>query len=362
MSTILETVWDLEPHTEKKHEILRRYFQAWLPILAQANARLLYIDAFAGPGEYSKGEDGSPLVILKAARDHVLKFSSELICLFVESKDDRYQHLMEVLERIKPTLPDNIKFRAFRGEFNDQLTRILASVEEQRKLRAPTLAFMDPFGFSEPPFSTIAKLMKYPKSEVLVNFMYQEINRFLSAPQFAAHFDAKFGTPEWREATKISDALERLRAIHDLYFKQLGRVAKYVQAFLMVNKSNSPDYLLFFATNSLKGMEAMLQAMWKADPTGEFQFSDFIEARKQLPLFPAAPDYDLLREILTYEFRHTEIEIGVLGDWVVENKFLRTHIRTVLAQLEKEGVVSLVNPKPGRRRYTYPDGTILRFR
>ena len=90
MSKIIRTVWDIEPHTAKKHEILRRYFQAWLPILGRYNSRLLYIDAFAGPGEYSKGEDGSPLVILKAARDHVLRPSCELVCLFIESDDDRY--------------------------------------------------------------------------------------------------------------------------------------------------------------------------------------------------------------------------------------------------------------------------------
>ena len=242
--SILETVWELEPHTAKKHEILRRYFQAWLPILAQTNARLLYIDAFAGPGEYNKGEDGSPLVILKAARDHVLKFTSELVCIFVESEDDRYKHLVEVLERIRPTLPGNIKFRALHGKFNDQLTQIFASLDDQRKRRAPTLAFVDPFGFSQTPFSTIAKLLKYPKSEVLVNFMYEEINRFLSVPEFAAHFDTQFGTPEWREAAKNSDPLGRLRAIHDLYLKQLRTFAKYVRAFLMVNKSNTPDYFL----------------------------------------------------------------------------------------------------------------------
>jgi three-Cys-motif partner protein len=132
MSKISETVWHLEPHTAKKHEILRRYFQAWLPILGQTNPRLLYIDAFAGPGEYIDGEEGSPVVVLNAARDHVLKPTTELICLFVESKTDRYQHLVEVLERIRPTLPSNIKFRAFHGEFNDQLPEIFASVEEQK--------------------------------------------------------------------------------------------------------------------------------------------------------------------------------------------------------------------------------------
>jgi len=70
MSKQLDTIWDLEPHTAKKHEILRRSFEAWLPIMARYNGRVVYIDGFAGPGWYSKGEDGSPVVVLKAARDH----------------------------------------------------------------------------------------------------------------------------------------------------------------------------------------------------------------------------------------------------------------------------------------------------
>jgi three-Cys-motif partner protein len=85
MSKPPETVWDLEPHTAKKHEILRRYFQAWLPIMVRWNNRVLFIDGFAGPGEYSRGEDGSPVIVLKAARDHTHKFEAELVCLFVEA-------------------------------------------------------------------------------------------------------------------------------------------------------------------------------------------------------------------------------------------------------------------------------------
>jgi len=90
MSKALGTVWDLEPHTAKKHEILRRYFEAWLPIMVKWNSRVLFIDGFAGPGEYSKGEDGSPVIVLKAARDHTHKFESELVCLFVEADRPRY--------------------------------------------------------------------------------------------------------------------------------------------------------------------------------------------------------------------------------------------------------------------------------
>ncbi len=64
-----DVLWALEPHTAAKHAILRRYLQAWFPIMASANARFLYIDGFAGPGEYSGGEDGSPVIALKTARE-----------------------------------------------------------------------------------------------------------------------------------------------------------------------------------------------------------------------------------------------------------------------------------------------------
>ena len=365
MSKALQTVWDLEPHTAKKHEIFRRYFQAWMPILGRTNPRLLYIDAFAGPGEYSKGEDGSPQIVLKAARDHVLKLSCKLRCVFIEDDKERYDHLLAVLERIKPTLPSNVKFRPpLQGTFNQHLTDIFSEIDEQKRHHAPTLAFVDPFGFSHTPYSAIARMLSYPKTEVLINFMYEEINRFLSNPQFAAHFDSLFGTPDWRSAIGITDPDDRLFAIHDFYLEQIRKAAKYVRAFLMRNKSNSPDYFLFFATNSFEGLEEMKNAMWKVDPTGEFMFSDFTDTDNQLPLFAAEPDYASLRETIASEFRRTEIEIGDLGDWVVEyTPFRRTHIkRHVLAPMENDGDVAVPKPKPGRKPGTYPDGTILKFR
>jgi len=362
MGKIVETVWNIEPHTAKKHEILRRYFQAWLPILGRYNSRLLYIDAFAGPGEYSKGEDGSPLVILKAARDHVLKPSCELVCLFIESEDGRYAHLLRVLERIKPTLPSNIKFRALHGKFTDHRAEIFAQLDEQARRRGPTLAFVDPFGFSQTPFTTIARLLSYEKSEVLVNFMYGEINRFLSNPEFAARFDALFGKPDWRNVLNNTVPMNRFYWIYDLYHDQLKTVAMYVNAFLMRNESNAPDYLLFFATNSLKGTEAMLEALWRAAPNGQFQFSDFIEAKKQIPLFQEEPNYDLLRRILVREFRRVQIDFDLLGEWVIENVgFLPKHVRHIVVEMEKGGELSVVECKPNRKPYTYPEGTILGF-
>ena len=117
MSKSLGTIWDLEAHTARKHAILRRYFEAWLPILSTTNGRVVYIDGFAGPGVYSGGEDGSPVIVLKAARDHRYKPTTELCCIFVEADQKRHAHLESVLATLKPTVPmKNAEAEALLGQ------------------------------------------------------------------------------------------------------------------------------------------------------------------------------------------------------------------------------------------------------
>jgi three-Cys-motif partner protein len=60
--------WELAAHTAAKLEILEAYLRAWFPIVGRGRDfdRIIYIDGFAGPGRYKGGEDGSPIVALKA--------------------------------------------------------------------------------------------------------------------------------------------------------------------------------------------------------------------------------------------------------------------------------------------------------
>jgi three-Cys-motif partner protein len=251
MSKTLGTTWNLDPHTAKKHEILRRYFEAWLPIMASWNGRVVYIDGFAGPGKYSNGEDGSPVVVLKVARDHRYPMKAELACIFVEDDADRYRHLKKVLDELSPTLPARIKWEVIPGRFDEHLTKTLNVIDAQNKNVAPTFVFIDPFGFSHTPFKTVIKVLRNKQGEVLVNFMYEEVNRFLSLEKHADDYDELFGTPEWRELNNLSGAAQRRKGIHDLYLRQLKTAARYVHSFEMLNKGNRPDYFLFFATNSI---------------------------------------------------------------------------------------------------------------
>lgn len=55
-----------QPHTGAKHRLLRRYLNAWLPILASSYRQVALVDGFASAGRYSTGQPGSPLIMVEA--------------------------------------------------------------------------------------------------------------------------------------------------------------------------------------------------------------------------------------------------------------------------------------------------------
>src|SRR5471032_2121735 len=77
--------WPLVPHTAAKLGLLGAYLEPWFAILSHGGFRnVVYIDGFAGPGRYSGGEDGSPIVALKALAAHGHKLQSAFEFHFVE--------------------------------------------------------------------------------------------------------------------------------------------------------------------------------------------------------------------------------------------------------------------------------------
>lgn len=363
MSKKLGTIWELEVHTAKKHEILRRYFEAWLPIMSRQNSRVVFIDGFAGPGRYKNGEDGSPVIVLRAACEHTFNFRCELCFIFVEEDRNRHEHLETTLKREFPNLSSKITFEVIRGTFDEHLRNTFETIKGQTQNASPTFVFVDPFGFAKTPFETIQAILKNPKCEVLVNFMYEEVNRFLCLGAHAAKYDKLFGTPDWRSVIDISSPETRRQRIHDIYLRQLKTAANYVKSFEMRNATNSTDYFLYFASNNLKGLEKMKEAMWKVDGTGSFLFSDHQHALGQPSLFDNQPNMQPLRDAIKKIFQGKKVLIEKLEEWVIaETDFLRVHLRKpVLAPMESNGELKVVNPKAGRRKGDFPAGTIIEF-
>jgi three-Cys-motif partner protein len=361
----LNTLWKMDPHTQAKHTILRRYWEAWLPIMSTFNQRLLYIDGFAGPGSYAGGQDGSPLIALKSARDHQARPKAEVVFIFIEKDKKRYEHLVATIADIKPTLPGSFKVSCVHGVFDDEMTEVLDDLDKQKATLAPSLVFIDPFGFSHTPFRTVERIMQNQRCEILITFMYEEINRFLNHPDHVETYDFLFGTRKWRKVVEIDRPVERRRTLHDIYRDQLtGAGIEHVRSFEMINQGNKTDYFLFFGSHNLRGLEKMKEAMWKADPSGTFQFSDFTDANKTAKLFSPEPNFEQLKRMILDRFAGHDTAIEDLTDFVVsDTPFLKAHFKTqILKPMEAKGKLSVVEGKESRRKGTFPDGTIIRLR
>jgi len=255
MSKIISTIWDIEPHTEAKHEILRKYLDAWLPIITRWNERILFIDGFAGPGEYIGGKCGSPLIAIKSAIEHKTDINSEIKMLFIEADKKRCEYLKQKISSM--TIPANIETECICAKFDEALGKILSYIDEKKVKLAPAFVFVDPFGFTGLPFSLIKRVMQNQKCEVMINFMYEEINRFIGDEKLWPGLIETFGTDKWKSAIAEKDSEKRLEILHNTYKEQLEKEGgiKYVRSFKMINKANKTDYFLFFGTNNITGLK-----------------------------------------------------------------------------------------------------------
>lgn len=368
-----ETIWPLDQHTRAKHELLRRYLGAWFPILTYAgyHGRVMFLDGFAGPGIYSNGEPGSPIIALNTLVNHRVFGElgrTEFVFMFVESDPARCESLRAEIERFwerQGGQPRNVKVHVIDSTFADVAGELLDQMHEQKKTLAPTFAFIDPFGWKGVPLALIADLLSYDRCEVLFNFMYDSVNRWVTDERagVARHFAQLFGTDEeehQRAAGLVGE--ERRHFLRDLYIQQLHTVGgfPYVRAFeLMDIERGRTAYYLVYGTRHHRGLAVMKDAMWALDPVGGVRFAGF--AGDQAMLFEPEPDFGPLQDAILEQFSGHEVTVDDVERFVIEHTDYKTthYKKNVLKELEGEGLIECTFER--RRRGTYPQGTILRF-
>lgn len=369
-----DLTWKIRPHTRAKHVLLRSYLSAWFPILTSRgfNRRVIYIDGFAGPGTYSGGELGSPLIALDTLVNHSAfhKLSkTEFIFIFVETDLKYFQNLeneiIKFWNKLEEGKPPNIKLILFNEPFKDAANHIIDDTYGQGKQLAPTFAFIDPFGWSGVPLKTVRDLLSSDKCEVLFSFMYDSINRFITTndPSLALTFNELFGT-DINKYNRIKSLMgeERKVLLRDLYMTQLKSVAgfEFVRYFNLSDAERGKTvYFLMFGTKHRKGLEVMKNAMWKLDPIQGYSFTG--SAGVQNIQFALEPDMRPLRIAILDRFAGETVPVETIEEFViVSTDYKKSHYNKQMKVLEMEGLVTCVSRR--NRNYTYPSGTILSFK
>jgi three-Cys-motif partner protein len=357
-----ETLWEIEPHTRAKHEILRRYLGAWFGIIGRNNPRLIYLDGFCGPGRYQGGEEGSPVIALKLAIAHYGKNNiQEANLIFVEERKDRVDHLSNEIKSL--LIPPGIHVSVLHNQFESTLTDILNRIKTQKAKIAPTFAFIDPFGFKGAPYTLVKSLLSNDKTEVFINIMADSINRFLNHPdmQITQHIVDLFGTRKVLEI--IQNNGDHIKQLRELYQRQLNACAKYVRYFEMRDDHHRIIYYLFFATNNRLGHIKMKEAFWKLDNSTGMEFSDATDPN-QLVLFEVDPTSTIAEELAKIFCKKTVL-IKLIRNYIEDKTpYTGSLMKKALILLEEQDRLCVEPCKTSgckRIKHTFPDDVIVSF-
>lgn len=340
-----DTIWVLKPHTEAKHIILRKYLDAWFPMLTSYHGRVVICDGFAGPGIYSKGEEGSPIVAINAFIDHQTQMKSEAVYVFIEKDKKRCESLKKVISA--KTLPEEVKCEIINDEYEAAFGKMLDYLDHNVLRIAPTFAFIDPFGVKGYSMALIERFMSNKRCEVLITFMVEPMKRFIDTDEFEGPCDQLFGGDAWRDARSMIGK-EREDFLRALYQRQLeDRTGiKYVRFFTMKNHKDVPIYDLFSGTNHPAGVDAMKAAMWKVDQTaGGYTFSDATDPT-QATLFSSDPDWEQLWDMLVSKYAGETVSYPIVAEFIRNTPF-----RILKTPIKKEA-----NKDAGRFQIWNPEG------
>ena len=250
MATPTDMLWARDPHTAAKHQMLGAYLQAWFPIIASSFGRagLTYVDAFAGPGEYTGGEIGSPLIALaQARRPDVSGHGCATRMLFIESRQDRLQHLESLIEARYPlsSRPPHWIVRTVLGRCEELLVPALAEIHAER---APIFVNFDGWGV-DTPLSLVRHVGRYPSAEVLITFQAQWFVRFASQNDIVAG-DRVFGSVDWRSLAATGSPAEKKRTLIELYRTKLTEAAFPRSLVFEMIDEGGHELLLVYGTGS----------------------------------------------------------------------------------------------------------------
>lgn len=268
--------WECAPHTKAKHDIYRRYLERWYPILMngpKAYASVTYAEGFAGPGVYSGGEPGSPVIAMKALVDKVPPDKGVARFLFIDDDQRCVDMLGEQMRAAFPQRPrPNDTMPPVKITKGTCVERLESKLTDMQAWGQPIFANLDSWGNAPVPYRLLKRLASNVSSEVIVTLLPQHFVRFVS--QMGKAGDEVFGgDPTWRDVTGMAPQAKS-RHILTCYRQALKAAGfRYLLDFELIPPNGQPLYLVF-GTNHPLGVGKMKDSLWEVDRAEGVGFRD----------------------------------------------------------------------------------------
>ena len=171
---------ELRPWSRLKNRILGSYMSPYLAKVARRRERIILVDAFAGPGRYSDGTAGSPLIICQAAERYA---KGKYDAYFFNNNEDHHDLLKSIINKQQLYFA-HAKF----GDGIEQLNQLIAGLRDET-----LFLYIDPYGL-DCEFEVLRPLLEREKSfstEIFIN-LHMPISHRLSS-RHAVKGKADFG-------------------------------------------------------------------------------------------------------------------------------------------------------------------------
>lgn len=341
MNSTDEGYWtDYNSLQRAKHQLLTSYLNAWFPILAKWNGRVLYIDSHAGRGRHETGHPGSPILALKlllghSARNRILA-QTECRFIFFENNAENFKSLKEEINSLGD-LPDGVGVESYDKDYEAVLVHQIEQLRQKHQLLAPTFAFIDPYGFTLP-VKLLNELLAFQRCELLINFMFRYVDMaVMGDADNSQNLGKLFGSDAWINLRSILNHDTRAQTTIDLFSRQLN--ARHVTHMQMRGKNGALKYVLIHATNNEKGRSKFKEAIWAVTPDGTFTASER-HSPNQMVLVTPKPDLEPLKRELQQKFAGNPIRMQQLYKWLVDTMYLDKHLHQAIRELHKANLAN----------------------
>lgn len=299
--------WPADPHTKVKHDLYERYLSKWMPIMVNGwKADITYAEGFSGPGVYTEGEPGSPVIALRTlvndpkirtkVRDGGIRF------IFV----DHDQRCIDILpgELASAALPvaydqlgqHGVHVWVEKGECEPTLEHVLTRAKAWNR---PILAVLDTWGGGVS--AELVGKFAYPGSEVIITIQPQYFSRFADVKDIK-HGDGVFGDADWREVAK-QPSENKQRWLMRQYRETVRKAGfTHVLDFELVDNRGASLYLVFGTTHD-RGLQKMKEAMWEVDPVTGMGYRDPRDPEQEMLDIEIEPQTAALERLIVEHVR-----------------------------------------------------------
>ncbi|MCM3805960.1 three-Cys-motif partner protein TcmP [Streptomyces sp. DR7-3] len=344
MAVPKDAVWERDPHTAAKHDLLKRYLEAWAPILLSRNDVITYAEGFAGAGIYKQGEPGSPVIAYDVFASALDRFPKRMRVILMEEDPRRVEvlGLQMTLARSRHTdrIAERLAVDIRQGDFHPALLQKLQSIGS---LGQPLFVLLDSFGGPDIPYSLLRELGHWRSTEVMVTFEPSFLTRF--AQNHDGHRqrgDQAFGNQNWR-AVFQQPSSRKFAFLREQYRETLRQAGfSHTLYFEMVDEGGRMLYLIF-GTQHERGLEKMKDAMWKVDPSYGVRYRDPKDTQQQMLELELEPDTAPLQRILQdYIAKSSEGRVvpELQRYTLLETIYRPTQVIKVVRQLRDAGTVA----------------------